>query len=114
MASSAPAPQVQEEESKSAPPVEEFPSTEAAPSRGTLLGRLKSDYKIIKENLKTRCVYRYYLYWILAGFIPQFGTFNYYLVKDVYKITQIQYGILIIIGTGAMLLGVALYQLKFK
>lgn len=77
----------QAEETKT-DPGELEPLNEPA-SRGTLLGRLKTDYRIIRDNLRTPCVYRYYLYWILAGLIPQFGTFNYYLVKDVYKISQI-------------------------
>lgn len=47
---------------------------------------MKADFKIIKDNFKMKVVWRYYLYWILAGLEPSFGGLSYYQLKDVYKI----------------------------
>ena len=57
--------------------------------RETFTGRCKSDYQIIKENMKTPVVYRFYLFWVLVGLIPMFTGMDYYWMKDVYKITQV-------------------------
>jgi len=46
--------------------------------------------------------------------IPQFSGVSYFLVKDIYNISEIQYGILSVLGTIGMLAGVAIYQLCFK
>lgn len=55
----------------------------------TFVTRIKADYKIIKENLKTKVVWHYYLYWLLAGLEPTFGTIGYFWLKEVYQITQV-------------------------
>ena len=96
------------------PNVEEVQESNENTQKITWWARVKSDYKIIKENLKIKVVYRYYIYWLLASICPSFVQINYYLLKDVYAITSIQYGVIYIFGTIAMFIGVTLYQLWFK
>jgi hypothetical protein len=46
--------------------------------QSTFLSRVKHDYMIIKENLKTKVVFRYYLFWLLYGMVPTFSGMDYY------------------------------------
>ena len=82
--------------------------------RNTFSGRCKSDYQIIKENMKTPVVYRFYLFWVLVGLIPSFSGMDYYWMKDVYKITQVQYGTLNIVASFSMIAGTYIYQRYLK
>jgi hypothetical protein len=51
--------------------------------------RCKHDFIIIKECLKHKTVWRYYLFWLLAGICPTFTGYQYYYLKDVYQISQV-------------------------
>jgi len=57
---------------------------EASSERQTFKQRVISDFYIIKDNLKTEVVWRYYLYYLLAGLEPSFGGISYFWVKEVY------------------------------
>ena len=54
------------------------------------------------------------MYWALSGLGPSFKSISYYWIKDVYKISQVQYGFLITLNTIAMLISVAIYQTFLK
>jgi len=60
-----------------------------------------------------KVVWQFYLYWLLVGIMPSFSGVSYFLIKDVYKISDLQYGILSVISTLSMLFGVAIYQMWF-
>lgn len=53
------------------------------------MARIKRDYYIIKNHLKTSVAKRYYLYWILAGLEPSFGGIGYIWIKTVLKLTAV-------------------------
>lgn len=92
-------------------------SIEIAPAsaqRETFCGRIKADWKVIKENMKSKVVWRYYLFWVLRGLQPSFGSYQYFQFKEVYKLTQVEYGTLTTLGTISMLIGVWMYQKFFK
>ena len=55
----------------------------------TFCGRLKHDWSVIKKNLTSKIVYKYYLFWFISGFMPSFSGMDYYMIMDVYKITPI-------------------------
>ena len=72
------------------------------------------DLTIIKNNLKSRVVWRFYLYWFLHGLEPLFSGFSYYFMMDVYKLDSVQYGSLITISSFTMLAGVLIYNQWLK
>lgn len=64
--------------------------------------------------MKIPALYRYYIYWLVAGLSPSFGTADYNQMKTVYEITVTQQGYLKIAGTFSLLTGIFMYQLFFK
>jgi len=80
----------------------------------TFIGRVKRDYRIIKENLKTRVVWRFYLYWLLAGLEPKFPGPDYIWIKTSLAITKVQYGTIHVVSSVALLLAVVIYQNFWK
>ena len=43
----------------------------------TFVQRVKKDYIIIKESIKIPALYRYYIYWLVSGLSPSFGSADY-------------------------------------
>lgn len=68
----------------------------------------------MKDNLKERCVWKYYLFFIINGLKPKFEGMNYILMKEVYKISQVQLGIIMVLAASSSLFGLILFQSKFK
>ena len=75
----------------------------------TFKERIKKDYEIIRDNMKTRVVWRYYLFWLLKGLEPSFFGLSYYFIKQECEITQVEYGVINIIGSSTLLSGVLIY-----
>jgi len=88
--------------------VSEIPEDENVEKHDTtsFCGRIKHDWQIIKKNLTSKIVYKYYLFWLISGFMPSFSGMDYYMIMDVYKITPIQYGYINVIGNFCMVAGI--------
>jgi hypothetical protein len=76
--------------------------------------RVKKEYLIFKDAMKLRVRQRYFLFWLLWGLAPTFSGISYTLMKDVYKISDLEYGIIATVSTFAMLFGVYLFQNHFS
>lgn len=64
--------------------------------------------------MKSRVVWRFYLYWFFHGLEPIFGGFSYFYMMDVYKLDSVQYGSLITLSSITMLAGVLIYNQFLK
>jgi MFS family permease len=58
-------------------------------TRETFWQRCKKDFNIVKDNLKEKCVWKYYLFFVINGLKPKFEGMQYILMKEVYQITQV-------------------------
>ena len=77
--------------------------------RNSCCRRLVSDFRIIKDSFKLTVVWRIYLFWLLSGLKPTFSGLQYYQIKDVYNISEAEYGNLGVISAFAILFGVIVY-----
>jgi hypothetical protein len=93
---------------------DEEEKTDAEKEPTGFFGRVKRDYKIIKEVMKIKVVWRFYLYWIVKGFWPSFSGPGYTLVRDVYKISDIQYGMLTTVLTISIMAGIWMFYWLFS
>jgi hypothetical protein len=64
--------------------------------------------------MKTRVVWRYYLFWLLKGLEPSFYGLSYYFIKQECEITQVEYGVINVIGSSTLLSGVLIYQVFLR
>lgn len=80
----------------------------------TFCQRCKKDGKIICHTIKAKAIYRFYLFWLLMGTTPSFGAADYLMVKQVFKLTQVQYSWLYVTSTVTLLIGIFIYQAFFK
>jgi hypothetical protein len=60
--------------------------------------------------MKVNVVWRFYLFWLLLGLAPTFSGIQYTVIKDVYKISDVEYSIMSTFTTGAILVSSILYQ----
>lgn len=84
------------------------------PEKETFFQRLKKDWIIIKNNIKHRPVYRYYLFFIFSGMKPKFEGMNYIMMKEVYKISQVEIGALILLAAILLFFSIILFQVYLK
>lgn len=82
--------------------------------RDTFWGRIKSDFSIVRENMKTKVVWRYYLFWVLYGLKPTFNAYEYFQKKDVYHLDQKSIGFLTTLEVTSMVVGTLMYQRFFR
>jgi hypothetical protein len=66
------------------------------------------------EQLKIPVVWKYYLFWLLRGLKPQFTGLDYIQIKEVYNITDLEYGEISLYASISMMLGIPLYSRYFK
>ena len=59
-------------------------------------------------------MWKFYLYWLLHALRPTFTGFKYQWYFEEYKITSSEYGLYSLVGTVALLAGIASYQVCFK
>ena len=64
--------------------------------------------------MKLPPVYRYYLFFILSGARPKFEGMSYIMMKEVYMLTQVQIGIMILLGAVLLFLSIIMFQAFFK
>ena len=64
--------------------------------------------------MREPCVWEYYLFFVINGLKPKFDGMTYIFMKEVYLIEQWQLGIIMILAASSSLLGLVLYQSKFK
>ena len=76
----------------------------------TFCETLRRDMKIVKDAFKTKVIYRYFAFWFFVALEPSLGASSYFLITDVYGISDTQYGVLVSLSTVSMLLGIAMYQ----
>ena len=68
----------------------------------------------IKEAIKIQEFYRVILFLILSGItVPSFGTFGYYFMLDVVKLSKFTIAMLSVIGYVCLLIGSALFTTFF-
>lgn len=74
-----------------------------------------NDWKIIKHAFKSPAFYRFMLFNCIYGFLcPQFESYRYQYMMEVYKINSVQYGSLQMIKGLAFLFSFCNYQCCFK
>lgn len=81
----------------------------------TFCTRIKSDWAIIKKAFKNKIFYRFWLFWIIKGFIcPLFTSYAYQQQKAVYGFSQVTIAKLKSLNSIGFLLSLGIYQLFLK
>ena len=80
----------------------------------TFCERVKKEFKIVKENLKVPIVFYYYLFWLVRGLKPSFSGADYIQWMEVYEISSLQLGLIVVVGSISSVVGVLLYTNIFS
>lgn len=75
---------------------------------------LKKNFKEIVEAIKDPIFYRVLIFLALTGTIPSFGTFGYYFMLDVVKLSKFTIALLNVLGYVSLMLGSALFNSVFN
>ena len=87
---------------------------DAEAGKGSLLDDVKRNFRDIKAAFQIKQFYSMILYLIIGGFlVPSFGSFGYYFMLDVVKISKFSYSMLTVLGFFCLFLGTMLYKRYF-
>ena len=76
---------------------------------------IKRNCREIKEAFAVKEFYSMILYLVITGFlVPSFGSFGYYFMLDVVKISKFTYSMLTVLGFGCLLIGTQLFNKYLK
>ena len=65
----------------------------------------------MKEAIKIKQFYNMIFYLIISGFlVPTFGSFSYYFLLDVVKISKFTYALLTVLSFVAIFIGTLIYK----
>ena len=81
---------------------------------GSLIDDIKRNIRDMQEALRIREFYSMILYLIIGGFlVPNFGSFGYYFMLDVVKISKFTYSMLTVLGFVCLFCGTLIYKKYF-
>lgn len=81
---------------------------------GSLIDDIKRNIGDMQEALRIREFYSMILYLIIGGFlVPNFGSFGYYFMLDVVKISKFTYSMLTVLGFVCLFCGTLIYKRYF-
>jgi len=76
---------------------------------------LSHNYRVVREALKTREMYRTILFFVIWGMVvPNYIEFMYFFKLDVVGFSQFTYSMLLLLGAVALTLGIVAYSLWLK
>jgi len=83
------------------------------PSQG-LWKDIQRNFSDIQEAFRIKEFYSMILYIIIGGFlVPNFGSFGYYFMLDVVKISKFSYSMLTVLGFACLFVGTLIYKRWF-
>jgi len=81
----------------------------------TFCRRVQNDWSVIKKAFKNPIFYRFWIFWIIKGFIcPNFASYLYQYMKTVYKFDQTTIAQIKSLNSVGFLLSLAVYQMFLR